>query len=453
EELRAGERVRYERVAALARPVLEALHRTFLVRHRDADTGRGRAYRGYVEREGESLTAIATFLALGDHFDASDSWRDWPEPYQNPRSPEVTAFREANAEAVDFHRWIQFELDRQLGDASAVARASGLAIGLYQDLAIGISPGGSDTWSSPHLFAHGVCIGAPPDDYSATGQNWGLPPLNPLRLYEDGYRYWSSLLRASLRHAGALRIDHVLGLFRQFWIPHGRSGRDGAYVRFPVDDLLAILALESTRAGALVVGEDLGTVPREVPGTLKRWSILASRVLYFERTRDGGYRAPSGYERLSLTTANTHDMATLAGFWQGRDIALKQSVGLIESDEQLKEATMAREKDKRALMRALRVARGAPRVTRTGSSLAEPGVPLAAQVHSFLCRSPAVLVGLSLDDIVEETEPVNLPGVGPDRYPSWTRRLSVPVESLRANPEIEAAIGCLSRRRKVRDAG
>jgi 4-alpha-glucanotransferase len=217
-------------------------------------------------------------------------------------------------------------------------------------------------------------------------------------------------------------------------------------VRFPVDDLLAILALESTRAGALVVGEDLGTVPREVPGTLKRWSILASRVLYFERTRDGGYRAPSGYERLSLTTANTHDMATLAGFWQGRDIALKQSVGLIESDEQLKEATMAREKDKRALMRALRVARDARRAARSGSSIAEPAVPLAAQVHSFLCRSPAVLVGLSLDDIVGETEPVNLPGVGPDKYPSWTRRLSVPVESLRGSPEFEAAIGCTSRR-------
>jgi 4-alpha-glucanotransferase len=459
-ELRAADRVQYERVAALERPVLAALHRTFLVHHRDADTDRGRAYRGYAEREGDALTALATFLALGDHFDGSGSWRRWPEPYRNPRSPEVTAFRAANAEAVDFHRWVQFELDRQLGQASEVARASGLAIGIYQDLAIGISPDGSDTWSSPHLFAHGVCIGAPPDDYSATGQNWGLPPLNPLRLRDDGYRYWSSLLRASLRYAGALRIDHVLGLFRQFWIPDGRSGRDGAYVRFPVDDLLAILALESTRAGALVVGEDLGTVPREVPGTLERWSILSSRVLYFERTSDGEYRAPSSYERLSLTTANTHDMATLAGFWQGRDVALKRSVGLIESDEQMKEATKAREQDKRALMRALRDAgcgmrdASAPLGARPSEPLRIPHpASLIPQVHSFLCRSPAVLVGLSLDDIVGETEPVNVPGVGPDRYPSWTRRLSVPVEALRGNPEIEAAVGCTSRRRKVRDAG
>ncbi|HJU65138.1 MAG TPA: 4-alpha-glucanotransferase, partial [Gemmatimonadaceae bacterium] len=366
--VRAGDRVQYERVAALERPVLEALHRTFMVEHRDSDTERGRAYRDWVDGQGASIAGFATFMALSDHFADSDSWYEWPEPYRNPESPEVTAFREAHAEAVDFHRWVQFELERQLGQAARTARESGLAIGLYQDLAIGISPSGSDTWASPHLFARDVSIGAPPDDYSATGQNWGLPPLNPLRLYEDGYRYWTNLVRASLRHAGALRIDHVIGLFRQFWIPNGRSGHDGAYVKFPVDDLLAILALESTRAGALVVGEDLGTVPREVPGTLKRWSILSSRVLYFERTKRGGYRAPSRYEPLSLTTANTHDMATLAGFWQGRDIELKRGVGLIESDDEMQEAKRAREQDRRALMRALSDARGRGRGVRDDSA-------------------------------------------------------------------------------------
>ncbi|HSU94956.1 MAG TPA: 4-alpha-glucanotransferase, partial [Gemmatimonadaceae bacterium] len=312
--LRASTRVEYERIWSLKRRALEMLHRTFIVRHRDARSARGRDYRAYIEREGTALVSFATFCALEDHFRANAAatgWPRWPEELRHPHSPEVIAFRAANTDAVDFHRWLQFELDRQLGAAASIARESGLGIGIYQDLAIGAASDSADVWAFANLFLRGISVGAPPDAYAPQGQNWGLPPMDPRELVEDRYAFWIALIRASLRHAGALRIDHVLGLFRQFWIPHGMTGAQGAYVRFPTEEMLGILALESVRHRAPIVGEDLGTVPAEVPGVLERWGILSSRVMYFERESDGRFRPASSYPKLSLTTADTHDMATI----------------------------------------------------------------------------------------------------------------------------------------------
>ncbi|HEX8453563.1 MAG TPA: 4-alpha-glucanotransferase [Longimicrobium sp.] len=318
EELRTSDHVQYEPVMALKRRVLEVLYRSFSA----ADGARQEAYRSYLEAQGEPLTDFATFEALAGHLESGD-WRTWPEPLRDPRSPAAAEFAKAHAEEIDFHRWLQFELDRQLAEAAARGEGAGLSIGLYQDLAIGTSPAGADVWANPHLFVTGASIGAPPDAYSAEGQNWGLPPLDPRALREDAYRYWVRLVRASMRHAGALRIDHAIGLFRQFWIPEGAAGKDGAYVSFPVEDLLGILALEAHRHRALVVGEDLGTVPPEVPPVLRRWGVLSSRVFYFEREGDE-FRPAAEYEPMSLATANTHDMPTLAGFWRGRDIEVKR---------------------------------------------------------------------------------------------------------------------------------
>lgn len=441
-DLRASDRVAYERIAALQRPLLDALHRAFLATHHGTGDARDRAYARYVEEEGDALTTFAVFRALEEHFTEPGAphtpWQRWPAPYRTPASPEVAAFREAHREAVGFHKWVQFELDRQLAAAAERGRAAGLTIGLYQDLAIGTGASGSDTWAYPDLFLFDVAVGAPPDDYSASGQNWGLPPISPHRLYETRYAYWIAVLRASLRHGGALRIDHVLGLFRQFWIPAGKTGRDGAYVRFPANDLLGILALEAARHRALIVGEDLGTIPPEVPGTLKRWGILSSRVMMFEREADGTFRPGAQYEPLSLATADTHDMAPLAGFWQGRDIVLRQELGLIETAEELAEAWSARERLRRALLARL-VGDGAL------AGAAEPppdGAALCGAVHRFLCATPALLVGLSLDDLTGEVEPVNIPGVGADRFPSWTRRMRVPIEELSASADVAAALQC-----------
>jgi 4-alpha-glucanotransferase len=430
--LRESGEVEYERVTALKRRVLESLH--------GAVEG-GEAYRRYLKAEGEPLDRFATFEALVDHM-GKDDWRGWPEPYRDPRSAAVAAFRRAHAREVDFHRWLQYELDRQLAGAAEQGRRAGLGVGVYQDLAIGTAASGADVWANPHLFLAGVSIGAPPDDLAAMGQNWGLPPCDPRMLHDDRYDFWIRLLRASFRHAGALRIDHVLGLFRQFWIPDGASGTDGAYVRFPADDLLGILVLEARRHGAVVVGEDLGTVPPEVRPALRGRRILSSRVFYFER--DGNrFRAAAEYEPASLATANTHDLPPIAGFWSGRDIDLRRTAGAIDSDEAAEWERGARAATRAAMLERLAADGVLP-------AAAEPatGAELRGAVHAFLCGTPATMVGLSLDDLVGETDPVNLPGITPDRHSSWTRRLAVPVEDLAASPDVRATLRCGRRARR-----
>jgi 4-alpha-glucanotransferase len=436
--LRASTYVDYESVWSLKRRALEMLHRTFVIRHRDARSRRGRDYRAYIEHEGATLVNFATFCALEDHFgDNPDTrgWPQWPAEFRHPASSDVIAFRAANENAVDFHRWLQFELDRQLGAAAEVAHESGHGIGIYQDLAIGAAPDSADVWAFGHLFLRGISVGAPPDSYAPQGQNWGLPPIDPRQLVEDRYAFWIALIRASLRHAGALRIDHILGLFRQFWIPEGMSGRQGAYVRFPTEDMMGILALESVRHRAPIVGEDLGTVPEEVPGTLERWGILSSRVMYFERESDGRFRPASSYPKLSLTTADTHDMATITGFWTARDIELHRMAGLIASDESAAAARAHRDNERRFLVERL-VAEGA---LKSSDAEAPSNAELRGAVHRFLCSTPAALVGIYLEDLVGEREPVNLPGVSPDIFRSWTRRLSHSLETLATDPDVATA--------------
>jgi 4-alpha-glucanotransferase len=400
--LRATDRVHYPRVQALKMAIFAELHRAFA--ELPEGSRRRRAYRAFVAEQDPELTAFAAFQS-----------RD-------------------NPETIDLHRYLQFEIDRQLASVAERARASGLRIGIYQDLAIGSAPGGSDTWAFPELFVTGAAIGAPPDGYSKDGQNWGLPPIDPGALRAGRYRYFVRLVKNALRHAGALRIDHAVGLFRQFWIPEGLSGKEGAYVRFPADDLLGILALESRRHRAIVVGEDLGTVPAEVPPVLHARGVLSSRVLYFERDSSGRFSRASEYERESLTTANTHDMPTLEGFFRGRDIDIKREVGLIASDEEEKRAREERRREKRELFR---------RLSNEGL-LQAPGEPddsqVRAAVHAFLERTPASLVGLALDDLLGEEEPVNVPGVTAEKFESWTRKLHQPVEQWTCDDDVEGAL-------------
>ena len=436
-ELRAGTRVDYDRVIELKDRVLRELHQVF--RHRTPDNAsRARDYADFVRLRDPELTRHATWMALAESSGVPD-WRQWPDALRDPGSGAVAAFQRDNADRVDFHRWTQYELNRQLADVAQRARVLGMDVGVYPDLAIGTSRGGSDTWSYPDLFLAGAAVGAPPDPYSATGQNWGLPPIDPRALRRQRYRYWIQLLRRAFEHAGALRIDHVMGLFRAFWIPDGGTGKDGAYVRFPARDLLGILALESVRHDALVVGEDLGTVPKEVPPALRKWGVLSSKVLYFERDQRG-FKPAKRYPSLSLATANTHDMPTLAGFWFERDIELRAQLGLVSTPADVRKATAERAKDKKALLRLLKLA--------PPPHYEETHFPrkLAGAVHDFLCRTPSALVGLSLDDLIGEVEPVNVPGVGPDKYPSWRRRTRMTMEELSWSFEVDDAIRCTARR-------
>ncbi|MBA3672922.1 MAG: 4-alpha-glucanotransferase, partial [Gemmatimonadaceae bacterium] len=434
--LREAPMLDYARAMALRTPVLESLHRTFHEREGNGPSGRGRAYASYRRREDPQLTRFATYMAISER-EGPDA-RLWPIELRDARGGAVEETGELLVARVDYHRWLQFELDRQLGCAAATAAQAGLSLGLYQDLAVGSAASGSDVWSDPELFCHGATVGAPPDMYSDEGQNWGLPAMNPHVLRASGYDYWTRLLRAGFRHAGALRIDHALGLFRMFWVPLGESARAGAFVKSFSEELFGILALESVRHGALVVGEDLGTVPPGVLEVLARWGTLGSRVLVFERElHSGRFRNAGDYPRVALATVNTHDLPPLVGWLQERDIAIRSEVGDLSDPDVARGMRASRSSDRDALIESLIEAGLLSRSARDNVTSDE----IIAAVHTFIRRTPAALVGLSLDDIAHESVPVNIPGVWQDRYPSWSRRMRDTIEAIIAAPRTEAALG------------
>lgn len=436
--LRNAHHLDYEAIAAWVEPVHAALHDAFVERHRGKGTDRERAFLAYLETQGEPLRNFATFLSLDARFGGSDGWLRWPAEYRDIRSAAVARFREQNPREIERHAWLQFELDRQLAGVARRAHDARLAIGLFGDLALGSAPGGSDHWAFPDLFVHHASLGAPPDAYAREGQVWSLPPLHPHRLAEDGFRYWTLLLRNALRHMGALRIDHVMGLFRQFWIPAGAPPLEGAYVLAPTRELLAILALESRRARAIIIGEDLGTVPRGLQARLASHAILSSRVMYFERDRRGAFKPAAHYSSRALVTANTHDHAPVAGWLEGMDQTLRQQAGAID-DDAITNALHQRAADARALVRRLR---------RNGF-LAGPVDPapadIAVAIHRFLACTPAPLVGIALDDLALERVPVNLPGISQAAHASWTRRMHIPLEQLRADAHARRVLDTVAR--------
>ena len=436
EALRGAAMLEYERIMALRAPVLASLHRTFVERKGKRGAARARAYALYVEREDPQLTQFATFLAISER-EGPDA-RQWPPELRDARGDAVARLREHLAERVDYHRWIQFEIDRQLGVAALDASRAGLALGLYQDLAVGSAPSGADVWANPELFVQGATVGAPPDMYSDEGQNWGLPAINPHVLRSTGYDYWVRLLRAGLRHTGALRIDHALGLFRMFWVPLGRSAREGAYMTSFSRELFGILALESVRHGALVVGEDLGTVPPEVPKVLARWGVLGSKVQVFERDFfTGRFRRASEYPRMALATVNTHDLPPLVGWMEGRDIMLRAELGDLADPAQAASMRDGRWSDRVALVESLIEAGLLPEWARENVTSDD----LIAAVHAFIRRTPSALVGLSLDDLAHEQTPVNIPGVWQDKYPSWSRRMRDTLEALLGDERTVRGLG------------
>lgn len=441
--LLAAARIDYAGCADLHAALLAHLYRAFREQHLQHESPRGRAFAAFVRNGGTLLRDFAVFCALEEDLAARGTardWRRWPAEFRSPSSPQVRRFCDTHAEAIERNLYAQFELDRQLAFVAEEARAAGLPIGFYADLAVGSALSGFDTWAFPDLFLADVSLGAPPDDYAAQGQDWGMPPMHPQRLVDDDFRYWRTLLRAGFAHAGMLRIDHVMSVLRQFWIPAGEPASAGAYVRFPALELLGVLGEESRRAGALVVGEDLGTVPRGLPSLLARYAVLSSRVLLFERDRRGTFRPAHRYPTRVLVTANTHDVAPLASYWEGEDLALRQSLGLWGGAGEFARARKLREAARRALLRRLSA----------DADLAGDAMPeypdLCAAIHRFLCRTPASLIGVSLDDLAAETQPVNLPGVPQEIYASWTRRMASSVDSLAVDPGVLRALDGTSER-------
>lgn len=375
----------------------EALARCFAAFEADP------AFDAYLATEGAALQEWSTFCAIAEVH--GNGWPGWPPALRRPDAPEVARFAAERADRVRFHAWLQWLLDAQLSAAGRLP--------LVQDLAVGFDPGGADAWAWQDLLALDASVGAPPDEFNSAGQDWGLPPLVPWKLRAAAYEPFVQTIRAALRHAGGLRVDHVMGLFRQFWIPAGGGPGAGTYVRYPASELLDILAVESQRAGAFVVGEDLGTVEDSVRIELARRDVLSYRLLWFEP------EPPERYPRQALAAITTHDLPTVGGLWTGADLRAQRSIGLEPS-----------EAGEAELRRRLRHAAG----------LGDEEAPVAEVVegaYRALARAPSSVVVATLDDALGVEERPNMPGtVG--EWPNWSLALPVALEEVEADPSVAA---------------
>lgn len=456
DRLRESALIDYVGVAAAKRPVLEALYESFQGRHLagPAETDRARRFREFQARGGQALETFALFEALSEHFRGSGhGWRRWPAAYHDPASPAVTAFAAAHRDRIAFFQYLQWQADLQLQAVAEACARTGMRIGLYRDLALGVDSGGADIWAQRSVFADGVSLGAPPDAFNSKGQNWGLPPIIPHALRDSAYRPLIDVLRANMRHTGALRIDHILGFMRLFWVPEGGAPSEGGYVHNPLADMLSVLALESVRNRCLVIGEDLGTVPEGLVDRLRKRGVLSYRLLYFEQTGEGDFLPPEAYPSLALVAVTTHDLPTLPGYWSGHDIDLRARLDLFATGQALQDARRARDRDRHRLLEALRGQGLLP--LEPGSETGPGGAPsdrLVRSIYRYLARTPAKLLMVSLEDVLGEENQANLPGTT-DAYPNWRRKLPLDLDRLLADPRMHALASALRDSRPAAPAG
>ncbi|KAB0288134.1 4-alpha-glucanotransferase [Vibrio fortis] len=429
--------VNYTEVSELKMSILPLLFTEFKHRHLDKNSDRAQAFLAFVEEGGDSLMHQAAFDALHAELHAEDSnmwgWPVFPEKYRTFESPATQKYIKENIEKVHLYMYLQWLADCQINDAQSLAEEKGMAVGLYRDLAVGVADSGSETWADEGNLVMDASIGAPPDILGPLGQNWGLPPLNPEVLQATGYDAYIKLLRANMKHCGALRIDHVLGLLRLWWIPKGEDATQGAYIYYPVQDMLAILALESHRYQCSVIGEDLGTVPDEIVDILADAGVHSYKVFFFETSEeDGGFISPKHYASQSMAALCTHDMPTLRGFWHCDDLKMGQEIGLYPNQEQLNGLFDDRLECKQGILDSVAwhgflpdgVGRDASQVP-MDSYLAE-----ALQLH--VAAGSSTLLSVQLEDWLEMDQPVNIPGTV-DEYPNWRRKLSMNLDEIFAH--------------------
>jgi 4-alpha-glucanotransferase len=349
--LRRTDSIDYEAVASLKEKILRHAFAVFYKKHYLRNADRGRKFRKYISDEGGALESFALYLTLSRHLKKTKnahSWMEWPGKYRDLSGKAVESFRKENKKEILFYQYIQWLIDEQLWEISEEAENQGMKIGLYNDLAVGSVAGGSDAWVHQEVVAHGADVGAPPDDFSPDGQKWGFPPLIPEKLKDDGYELFIQTIRKNMKCSGAIRIDHALGLFRLFWIPDTMTPEDGAYVTCSSEDLLRIIALESVRNKTMVIAEDLGTIGENVRETLKKFQMLSYRLFYFERNYpDPSFLPPEKYSDMALCAVTTHDLPTLYGYWKGRDIEVRRSVGKYLNDDQWGRQVLDREREDR----------------------------------------------------------------------------------------------------------
>jgi 4-alpha-glucanotransferase len=428
ERLCAADFVDYAGVATLKLKALRACYDRFRVA---ATPERRRDFDSFRAEQGEPLARFAAFEVLRARF--KSVWWEWPAEWRRLDTDRLTVLRGQDAEAVGFHEFVQWIADRQLRRCRDLAHQHHLPVGLYVDLAVGVDAGGADAWFEQDAILKGLSIGAPPDALNTAGQDWGLTTYHPHSLVAREFAPLTRMLEAAMRHAGAVRLDHVLGLMRLYVVPHGLSPRQGAYLRFPLDSMLAAIAEASRRMRCIVIGEDLGTVPEGFRDTMAAWGLWSYLVMMFERTHDGGFRPPESYASRALATFSTHDLPSFAGWISGYDLALKRAIGLDpgETDEERAQA-------KAALRTALGLA---------------PGMPVYfADVVRFLAAAPSQLLMIAIEDILGVQDQINVPGTT-DQHPNWRQRLPVALEDLKSDVRLRRIADVLVQARRNSGAG
>ncbi len=444
DKLRRSDRIDYEMVALFKERILKGAFDLFYEQHYRGDTDRGRDFREYISEQGDVLESFAIYMALAERFGTAEAplfaWRQWPAQYHDPSGDAVQRFKETHKREILFYQYVQWLIDRQIREAYDEAKDLGMTVGLYHDLAVGSIGGGSDVWYYKDIIADGVDVGAPPDDFSPDGQNWGFPPIVPNRLKDTGYEMFINTIRANMKYGGALRIDHALGMFRLFWIPHGMSPGDGAYIRYPAEDLLRIIALESVRNKTMVIAEDLGTIGEDVRETLRRFHMLSYRLFYFERNYpDPSFILPDKYPDMALCAVTTHDLPTLYGYWVGQDINIRKGLGKYPDEKILDEHLRERERDKARILRALRSA-GILADDFPESMMPEITPELCLAIYEYLAKTPCKLLLVSLDDIIGTLNQQNMPGTV-NEYPNWIQKTTMTLEEIFSDRRFIALAG------------
>jgi (1->4)-alpha-D-glucan 1-alpha-D-glucosylmutase len=426
--LRDTELVDYTSVWSAKLEALQMLYRSFRQAHIENNTTRAKSFRQFQAEGGSELENFGRFEALQADFHRQDAsisnWLSWPEIYHEPNSEAVKLWADSNHEEIEFYQYLQWNTELQLAEVQKHCARLGMTIGIYRDLAVGVTRQSEQTWAAQQLYALDSGIGAPPDDFNLHGQDWSLPPPKPQALIKEAYGPFVKTLRANMRHSGAIRIDHVMGLMRLFWVPPNQLPESGSYIAYPFADLLGILALESQRNQCMVIGEDLGTVPDECRAALQSTNVLSYRILYFEKNwQQGNFNSPQDYPRHAVASVGSHDLPTFSGFWQESDLDLNETLGLFPSPQHRDQQRRSRAQDKIEIVAALRRENLIPA---EDFDQGNPGdyssSELIVPVHRYLARSKTALMLVQLEDLFGQTEQINLPGTV-DQHPNWRRKL------------------------------
>lgn len=447
-ELRALDSVDYERVSEIKLKGLELAFSSFI---ENANSDDNKRFEEFVKRGSISLKTQATFDALQSDLKKQGKpywgWPVFPEELQDIQSDKVKGFAKQNARLIQFYMFLQWQADEQLSNANHAATSAGMKLGLYKDLAVGVSLGGSEVWGNQDLYCTDISVGAPPDNLGPLGQKWGLPPMDPNELIKQGYQPFIDLCRANMKACGALRIDHVMALLRLWWVHDSDEATKGAYVNYPIDDLLAILSLESTRHQCMVVGEDLGTVPASIREKLAAKSVYSYRVFFFEQAPDGGFYSPAHYPEQSLATLCTHDMPTLRGFWDCHDLSLGEELGLYPDKQALQHLFDVRHANKQQILNSLHGHHVIDESISRDVNYVGMTPELNYAIHKHMASGSSHLLTFQLEDWLQMEHPVNVPGTSTE-YPNWRRKLSRTLDDIFNDKDIIDLAAQLNQLRK-----